>query len=295
MNPEENMKRSERLRQLGVGAQLKEMRHNSGMSTRKVAGALGISPASVNRNEIGQRVPGQDEITALCALYGVTGDLKKALLDHAAESVDTAAWVERGRITDELASLVVLESKATEITCVATSLVPGLAQTAEYSRLIIDGSPVEPDDIERRVKTRLGRQAVLSRPDGPRIKMVLEEGVLHRTLGDSRVWRDQLFQLIRLQGQANVSIRVLASGVAARPANNAFSMYQLGDGAPYVFVETEGAGVFVTDPSEVTPFVTTSQVLDRAALSEDESGELIRNVAEGFHLESAHLAHQQPL
>ncbi|WP_295141473.1 helix-turn-helix transcriptional regulator [Saccharopolyspora sp.] len=295
VNPEENMKRSERLRQLGVGAQLKEMRHNSGMSTRKVAGALGISPASVNRNEIGQRVPGQDEITALCALYGVTGDLKKALLQHAAESADTAAWVEHGRVTDELASLVVLESKAVEITCVSSVLVPGLAQTADYSRLVIDGSPVEPDDIERRVKTRLGRQAILSKPEQPKVKLLLEEGVLRRTLGDPRVWGDQLDHLVTLQRRDNVSIRVVPFSAAVRPAISGFTVYQLGDGAPYIFVETEGAGVFVTDPSEVTPFLTTCQVLDRAALSEGESVEIIRNVAEGVHVESAHLAHQQPI
>ncbi len=289
------MKRSERLRQLGVGAQLKEMRHNSGMSTRKVAAALGISPASVNRSEIGQRVPAQDEITALCALYGVTGDRKKALLEHAAESADTVAWVERGRITDELASLVVLESKATEITCVDSALVPGIVQTAEYSRLVIDGSPVEPEDIERRVKTRLGRQAILSKPDAPQVRLLLDEAVLHRTLGDPRVWRDQLEQLLMLQRRENVSIRVLPFSTAARPAISGFWMYHLNNGMPYVFVETEGVGVFITDPSEVTPFLKSCQVLDRAALSEDESGALIRNVAEGVHLESAHLAHQQPL
>lgn len=287
------MKRAERLRQLGIGAQLKEMRHGAGLTTRKVAVALGISYTSVNRNEIGQRVPGHDELTALCALYGVTGDRKRALLEHAAESADTAAWVEHGRIADELASLVILESKALEITYVSSTLVPGIAQIADYSRLVIDGSPVNPDDIERRVKTRLGRQSILSMQEAPQITLILEEAVLYRTLGDELVWRDQLDQLLILQRRSNVSIRVLPFDSSARPAISGFAMYQLGDGAPYVFVETEGAGVFVTDPSEVTPFLTTCQVLDRAALDEDESSELIRYVAEGARFGSAELAHQQ--
>jgi len=287
------MKRAERLRQLGIGAQLKEMRHQAGMSTRKVAAALGISPASVNRNEIGQRVPGHDELTALCALYGITGERKRALIEHAAESADTAAWVEHGRIADDLASLVILESKARRITCIESTLIPGIAQTADYSRLVIDGSPVESEDIERRVRTRLGRQSILSKPDAPQVNLIIDEGAVRRTLGDLRAWRDQLDQLLILQRRDNVSIRVLPFHAAARPAISGFWTYELGDGAPYVFVETEGAGVFVTDPSEVGPFLKTCHVLDGAALSEDDSSAFIRNIAEGVRDEALHMAHQQ--
>ena len=276
------MKQAEKLRQIGLGVQLRKARQEAGLTTRSVAMHLGMSPSSVNRNELGSRIPKRDEVGALCALYGVTGDDKEALLERVSQPADPAAWLATGYVPDQLASLMVLEQEATTITYVEVALMPGLVQTADYARLVFGGSVVE-EDLEKRVTTRLGRQSLLSRPRAPEVLMFIEEGALHRTFGSPRVLRDQLEQLLLLQRRENLSIRVIPPDAAEYPVNGtAFSRYRLADGSYYVFLEARMLGVFVTDATETQPFVDVCDSLDNCALDEESSSALIRKTAEGL-------------
>ncbi|WP_017976597.1 helix-turn-helix domain-containing protein [Actinopolyspora halophila] len=277
------MKQAERLRQVGIGLQLKSLRKRSGMTTRSVASSLGVSSATINRNEQGQRVPDREEASALCALYGVTGDEKRELIERIGETSETASWLATGHLPDQLASLMVLEREAVAITDVQVALIPGLVQTADYARLVL-GSPAAGDeDLERRISTRLGRQAVLSRPSGPEVSFFIEEGALHRSLGNSRIMREQLDYLLTVQRRDNVSVRVVPARARESPAQGGpFSMYELADGNPYVFVEARSLGVFITEATDVEPFVKVCRTLESCALDEAASNELIAGIAEGL-------------
>ncbi|MGP4021104.1 helix-turn-helix domain-containing protein [Saccharopolyspora sp. 5N708] len=277
------MRQSEKLRQIGLGVQLRALRENAGLSTRSVAKSLGVSASSVNRNELGLRAPSKEEVSALCALYGVVGEDKEALLEKVGDSAETAAWLANG-VPDQLASLMVLEREAVAITDVQVSVMPGLAQTADYARLVL-GDQAEPGiDLENKVATRLGRQAVLSKPRAPRVSCFIDEGVLHRTLGNSRVLRDQLEQLIILQRRDNVEVRVIPfDWTPSSSIKASFSAYELVSGSPYVFAEVYNLGLFVTDPSEVRSFMKVCRSLDESALDTAESSVLIRKIAESLN------------
>ena len=276
------MKQAEKLRQIGLGVQLRKARQEAGMTTRSVAMHLGMSPSSVNRNELGSRIPKRDEVSALCALYGVTGEDKEALLERVSQPAHSAAWLATGYVPDQLASLMVLEQEATTITYVEVALISGLVQTADYARLAFGGT-ANHEDLEKRITTRLGRQSLLTRPRAPQVRLYLAEGVLHRTLGRPEVLRDQLEQLIILQRRENISIRVIPfSAGECPPTSVSFSLYGLADGSPYVFLEAQKLGVFVTEPAETRPFVDSCQALDTCALDEQSSSALMRKVAEGF-------------
>lgn len=277
------MRQAEKLRQIGLGVQLRKAREEAGMTTRVVAANLGLSPSSVNRNELGSRIPKRDEVSALCGLYGVTGEDKEALLERVSQPAQSAAWLATGYVPDQLASLMVLEQEATIITYVEVALMPGLVQTADYARLVFDGLVGEDTDLEKQVTTRLGRQSLLSRPRGPKVVMFIEEGALNRTLGSSRVLRDQLEQLLLLQRRDNISIRVVPFNAPAYPANGGpFSLYELPDRTTYAFLESQLLGVFVTEPTEAKPFVEVCQSLDTRALDEESSSALIKKTAEGL-------------
>ncbi|MCX2734488.1 Scr1 family TA system antitoxin-like transcriptional regulator, partial [Saccharopolyspora sp. NFXS83] len=132
------MRQSEALRQLGLGVRLRTLRENKGMTTRSVGSALGVSRSSISRTERGLRAPDREEVSALCALFGVVGDEKQELLDRVGESQETSAWLALGDgMSDQLASLLVLEREAAKITCVELALVPGLAQAPDYTRCLM--------------------------------------------------------------------------------------------------------------------------------------------------------------
>lgn len=274
------MKRAERLRQLGIGAQLKEIRREAGLTTRNVATALGISRASVNRNETGRRVPEREELAALCALYGVVGAEKKALLEHATDAAQTPGWLESGQISNELATLNVLERNAVAITKVATALMPGLAQTPEYARLVLSTRDKErAADIERFAGARVLRQTILSRPDAPDTTFLIEEGVLHRTLGAPNVLRDQLDHLLILGRRPNVHVRVLPFDSPVHPTCTGYSLYRVQDGTTCAFVEADRIGMFLADDPGLSSFMTTAEKIARHSLGEDASTEVIKAAA----------------
>ncbi len=64
-------------------------------------------------------------------------------------------------------------------------VVPGLLQTDEYARAVIEvGADISaPHIIQRRLALRMARQAVLTREPPPRLSVVLDESVLHREIG----------------------------------------------------------------------------------------------------------------
>lgn len=87
----------------------------------------------------------------------------------------STAWLATGPATaQQITSLVALETKASEITSVAMSLVPGLFQTQEYARAVI-GSGAEQEWL---LAARLARQALLTRPDAPEVTVLMDELVL---------------------------------------------------------------------------------------------------------------------
>lgn len=275
------MQKSGKLRQIGLGVQLRNAREIAGMSTRSVAAHLGLSPSSVNRNELGSRVPNREEVSALCVLYGVTGADKQALVERVGATSDANAWLSNA--SDQMASLMVLEREARAITNVEVTLVPGLVQTFEYARLVLAASCRSGTDLERQVADRLGRQAVLSKPKAPQVSLMIDEGALHRTLGNPRVLREQLEHLVVVQRRENVSIRVIPLEAEAHPALvGAYALYELVDGTSYVLMDGRSMGVFVSGSSDVAPFVEASRSLTKYALDERDSSALMTAIAGRF-------------
>lgn len=275
------MRQSEALRQLGLGVQLRSLREKAGMTTRSVASSLGISRSSISRTERGLRAPGREEVAACCALFGVIGDEKEALLDRVGDTSEASAWLALGAgMREQLASLLVLEREAAKITCLELSLVPGLAQIADYSRLLMSTIDRQPRDVERAVATRLGRQATLSRPEPPHVRFVIDESVLSRTLGDESMLRAQLDHLLVLSARENVEVRVLPLDAPAHMAlNGGFTLFELADGTPYAFMESQGFAVCLVEPSDLQCVVKTCNALEKVALSAQSSIAMIEKAA----------------
>jgi hypothetical protein len=101
-------------------------------------------------------------------------------------------------------------------------VVPGLLQTEGYARAILSARPDgNLDDLDEQVAARLARQAVLDRPDAPQLWCVLDEGVLHRAIGGSKVMRSQLYRLAEVAEHPKTTIQVIrAAGAHAGGKEN---------------------------------------------------------------------------
>lgn len=274
------MNGANKVRQLGLGSDLRKARKESHMSTRSVAEKLGISHTSVARTEQGLRLPAFEEVIALCALYGVTGRKRDQFVERVTGSDGSTAWLATGPATaQQVTSLVALERQASSITNVSTNLVPGLVQTPEYARALIGTGP----DAEWLLATRLARQALLTKPDAPKVRFVIDEFALHRLVGGPSVTADQLDHLLRVRWKHNVSIRVIPKSTGAHPGlDGSFVLMTFPEREPHVYIEARRVGLFLTRPQDVEPFIDGVREIEANLLDEDQSAETIQDLKEGL-------------
>src|SRR5215218_3207925 len=161
------------VRRMLVGAQLRRLRTERGISREQAAEAIRGSEWKIHRLENGQVGFKDRDIVDLLALYGVTdpGELD-GLLAMAREANTPGWWHQYGDLLPQwFRAYVDLESAATLIRTYEGQLVPGLLQTEDYLRAVVGGAYLDeaPAEVERRVALRLGRQALLEREHAPRL------------------------------------------------------------------------------------------------------------------------------
>jgi hypothetical protein len=99
-------------------------------------------------------------------------------------------------------------------------LIPGMLQFPEYTREVMVGTGVPAKDAEARVSARLGRQALLTRPDPSKFTAIIDQATLHRELGGSTVMAAQLRHLVKQAERPGISIQVIPFKLGAHPAVN---------------------------------------------------------------------------
>lgn len=273
-----------RLFHVGIGAELRKLRERSRMSTRTVGKKLGTSPAWVSRTETGSRRPKTDEVLALCALYGVSGELRDRLVQKANENYDEVLGLPSGdEYSDQLANVIVLENEAAAVTEYGPTVIPGLLQTADYARALFSTVDRTQAEVERRIATRMARQALLTRTNGPQLYFIVDELALYRRVGGTEVMREQLEYLAESVRSSSAHIRVLPTTAGAHPGlDGPFITYEFGALDPYVHLENRKGGVFLSDPEETGEYRDVCARLHALAHGREESAELIRSVAEGL-------------
>lgn len=112
-----------------------------------------------------------------------------------------------------------MEARAVEIGVYECSIIPGLLQTPEHARTLIQAAqpPYSPDDVERMVAARLARQVVFERSPAPSIHFAVEEAPLCRQVGGTTGWRAQLERLLEVRRLNNVTLQVMPTNTEAHP------------------------------------------------------------------------------
>jgi len=211
--------RSPVLRRRELGAMLRALRTEAGMTVEQVAESLLCSPSKVSRLETGHRGASARDIRDLSDLYQVDPAQREHLTELARESKAQAWWQPYGL---PYATYVGLEAEATCISDYGSGVFPGLLQTPDYARVIHESAipKTDPALIEQQIEVRLVRQAVLRReePPPPRLEAIMDEAILRRPVGGPKVMGAQIGRVIEACELPNVNIRVLPFAAGAHPA-----------------------------------------------------------------------------
>jgi transcriptional regulator with XRE-family HTH domain len=251
-----------------------------------VARALGWSESKLSRIETARTGISEPDLDRLLSAYGARPDDRQRLRDLARRGRGRVWWTPyRSSVPAPYDEYVALEAEAVVMSEWETQIVPGLLQTDEYARAVIEvGADIgDPETIQRRLALRMARQTVLVRQPLPRLSVVLDEAVLHREVGGPDVLQRQLHRLYEASTRPGVEIRVLPFSAGAHAAlSESFMILDFAAGARGPVVHSEGltGGLFHLKGEDVQIYREAFEDLRRRALPLQESRDLITRTSD---------------
>ncbi|MEV6816840.1 helix-turn-helix transcriptional regulator [Micromonospora sp. NPDC051296] len=252
--------------------ELRLARATAGMSQAVLAEALSYSAALVAKVETGARRPSRDFARRCDTVFGSDGRYERIQRRISRETV--VPWFR---------DWPGIEAEATALRSFEPLYVPGLLQTEAYARAILtSGGLFAPDEIEQQVAARIDRQTVLTRDRPPLFTVVIDEHVLRRRIGGPEVMREQLRHLVKL-GSALPRVRIqvvpLSTGAYAG-LDGPFVIATAPTGEDFVYLEGQRHGQVIDRPEYVQQMVEVWESIRGEALSQQQSLDLIAEVAE---------------
>jgi len=273
------------VRRMLVGAQLRRLRTDNGITREQAGEAIRASEWKIHRLENGQVGFKDRDIVDLLRLYGVTDPGEVAdFLVLAREANAPGWWHHYGDVLPQwFRAYVDLESAATLIRTYEGQFVPGLLQVEDYMRAVVGGGHLEdlPEEAEHRVQLRLGRQTLLERKDAPRLWAVVDEAALRRPVGGPKVMRAQLERLIEASKLPNVILQVLPFGAGAHPAMvGAFSVLRFADHElpDVVYVEHLTSALYLSKQEDVDQYLHVMESICVRSAAPDKTVEIVGDV-----------------
>jgi hypothetical protein len=189
---------------------------------------------------------------------------------------------------DIVLPLIMNETVASTICNFEPSFVPGLIQTPNYAAAIARGViTAGPEEVEARVRTRIARQALLSRPYPPQATFFINESALRYPICDPANMSEQLLHLVLVTTKPQIKVRIVPTSAGAHAGmRGPFMQMGYTDRRPLVCLENEGACIFVEDREVVGIYRMIVSELDRIALDEGESRSLLVDVASEYDREA---------
>jgi hypothetical protein len=152
-------------------------------------------------------------LLSLLDLYEVTGVHRAELIALAEESRKSGQFQSADRLPGELIAFLQAEADAESIWVWEPLIVPGLMQTEDYTRSLLqawtDKFSLPSGEVDRRVQARRDRQGVLTRDPPVQLSVVMDESVLRRRIGQAAVMHEQLMHLVTLSELPHIDVRIL--------------------------------------------------------------------------------------
>ena len=269
------------VRQRELGRRLRELRNQHDMTVQEVAENLLCSATKISRLETGARRPNPRDVRDLCRLYDVDEPTTTELMSLARGAREHGWWTQYEDL--DLDPYIGLEQDATAITCFSVYYVPGLLQTADYARAVINAiAPKMAPDIHRqRVEARMRRQQLLEEVDPPRYYVLLDESVLHRQVAGPAVMAAQLDKVLDAQRRGKATVQVIPFDIGAYAgADGYFVLLEFDEDSalsPLVFIEGLSSHKYLKREADVDRYRETIEYLRNLALSPRDS---TRRIAE---------------
>ncbi|MYS39984.1 helix-turn-helix domain-containing protein [Streptomyces sp. SID5998] len=276
--------------QVVLGRRLQELRDAAGLTREEAARVLRVAPATVRRMELAEVALKIPYVQVLLETYGV-GEEEAASFVRLAEEANQPGWWQRFHdvLPDWFSLYVSLEGAARLIRSYEPHFVPGLLQTEEYARAVLEAGTVGQsgrESIERHVSLRMARQELLERPDAPHLWVVVEETVLRRPVSPrGEVMRGQLDKLLELTERDRVTVQIAEFADGPHPGTYApFTLFRFAEPElpDLVYTEYLTGALYLDSRAEVAAHLEVLDHMTTRAASAQRTRELLRECREGY-------------
>ncbi|MFE0804374.1 helix-turn-helix domain-containing protein [Streptomyces sp. NPDC058812] len=250
------------------GWELRRQREAHGLRQGQLGEIIFCTGSLVGQIETTKKVPTRDFSERVDAALGTDGLFSRLI-----------GLVLRSQLPTWFQPYAEMEAKAAYISTYQAQLVYGLLQTEEYARAVL--ATGMPDDLEGLLAARMERQRILEREQPPLAWVVLDEAVLHRPIGGREVMRRQLARLLEFAGHRWMHVQVLPNEAGAHASlAGSFTTMRFDDNPDIVYTEDIISGHMTANPETIREAALRYARLQAAALSVEDSAELIMRVME---------------
>ena len=254
--------------------ELKKARQTSGLTQEKVASEMDWSLSKIIRIESASSGISANDLKALLQLYGVKDPGQVDSLVALARAARERSWwsAYRDVAPQQLLQLTEYESAAQVIRQFETMFVPGILQTEDYARAVIDNyyeEGLSSNQLRALVELRTRRQDVIDAEDPPSFHFILDEAAIRRLVGGPSIMRRQLRRLIEVADRPNISLEVIPFSAGLHPGmKGPFEIIEFADpsDSEIVYLESPRGDIFSDVPEETSKYREDFARLGKASL-----------------------------
>jgi transcriptional regulator with XRE-family HTH domain len=264
-----------------LSASLREVREARKYGLRELSRALEIDPQLLSQWERALRVPPVEEVARILGYLRVDRATTKRILFLARHAKDPN-WLDSNPsdLPAALTAVIQCEQTASLITSWSPLIVPGLLQTPDYTRALLNAAGIKVEDADARLVVRLNRQRILSGYEPVGLNAIISELAIREVVGDPAVMSDQIDYLLALADKAHISLRIVPADVGHHPGQTGmFVLYDFPTDPAIVYMEHYHASAFVNEVDAIASYRKLTKLLLGKALSEDASRALLREAA----------------
>jgi len=269
--------------------ELRKARQASGLTQEQVASEMRWSLSKIIRIEGASTSISHNDLNALLNLYEVTDPGQVNLLTGLAQAARKRSplGAYRDVAPQSLLQLIEYESVASAIKQFETIFIPGILQTEDYARAVIENyyHDERPGSHRLRalVELRLQREDLFGSENPPSFHFMLDEPVVRRLVGGASVMRRQLKRLIEVADKPNVAVEIIPFSAGLNPGmRSPFEIIEFSDSSEsdIVFMESRRGDIISDVTEETLSYQKAFKELRKASLGPRDSLTLLARIAD---------------
>lgn len=182
--------------------------------------------------------------------------------------------------SEPMRKLVDMERTATRIRCKASMLLPGMLQTIELMRYLMEVAGVAAEEIDRLINLRVRRQEALLNPN-QRFEFIIDQAALARVslISDTTgIWAGQLTRLAQVTKLPNVHIKWVPFSHGFYPGQESdyhLATYAADPALHLVYVERYDEQAVLHEPKIVKRYLDLWEAQEKIALGSDQAANFL--------------------